>query len=164
MKNLLRGNFLMGFFDVGKKHAQHDGTEIYEIQIFALFLQIYEDRLVASVMHTSTTIFYSQITDIKFTKPTFTSNGSLRIRYPDCPVDQYNVNRFDFGKKEYEKMLEIKNYIQKRVEEINNQAKEERRFQNNGSSADEILKLKQLLDMGAITQEEFDEQKKKILG
>ena len=33
-----------------------------------------------------------------------------------------------------------------------------------GSSADEILKLKQLLDMGAITQEEFDEQKKKILG
>ena len=61
-------------------------------------------------------------------------------------------------------MLEIKNYIQKRVEEINNQAKEERRFQNNGSSADEILKLKQLLDMGEITQEEFDEQKKKLLG
>ena len=61
-------------------------------------------------------------------------------------------------------MIEIKNYIQKRIEEINNQVKEERRLQNNGSSADEILKLKQLLDMGAITQEEFDEQKKKILG
>ena len=61
-------------------------------------------------------------------------------------------------------MIEIKNYIQKRIEEINNQVKEERRLQNNGSSADEILKLKQLLDMGAITQEEFDEQKKKLLG
>lgn len=32
------------------------------------------------------------------------------------------------------------------------------------SGADEILKYKQLLDMGAITQEEFDAKKKQILG
>jgi len=32
------------------------------------------------------------------------------------------------------------------------------------SVADEILKLKQLLDSGAITQEEFDSQKKRLLG
>lgn len=32
------------------------------------------------------------------------------------------------------------------------------------SVADEILKLKKLLDMGAITQIEFDSQKKKLLG
>lgn len=32
------------------------------------------------------------------------------------------------------------------------------------SVADELLKFKQLLDMGAITQEEFDAQKKKLLG
>ena len=31
------------------------------------------------------------------------------------------------------------------------------------SVADEILKFKNLLDMGAITQEEFDEQKNKLL-
>lgn len=35
--------------------------------------------------------------------------------------------------------------------------------QNSCSIADEILKLKQLLDAGALTQEEFDEQKKHIL-
>ena len=32
------------------------------------------------------------------------------------------------------------------------------------SVADELLKFKQLLDMGAITQEEFDAQKKQLLG
>ena len=32
------------------------------------------------------------------------------------------------------------------------------------SGADEILKYKQLLDMGAITQEEFNAKKKQILG
>ncbi|MBU3090404.1 PH domain-containing protein [Clostridium gasigenes] len=34
----------------------------------------------------------------------------------------------------------------------------------NYSSADEILKFKELLDMGAITQEEFDVKKKQIIG
>ena len=32
------------------------------------------------------------------------------------------------------------------------------------SVADELLKFKQLLDMGAISQSEFDAQKKKLLG
>lgn len=35
---------------------------------------------------------------------------------------------------------------------------------NIASSADELLKFKQLLDMGAITQEEFDVKKKQLLG
>ncbi|MBR6458968.1 MAG: SHOCT domain-containing protein [Actinomycetaceae bacterium] len=32
------------------------------------------------------------------------------------------------------------------------------------SVADELLKLKQLLDAGALTQQEFDQQKAKLLG
>jgi predicted Zn-dependent peptidase len=32
------------------------------------------------------------------------------------------------------------------------------------SSADEILKYKNLLDMGVITQEEFEQKKKQLLG
>lgn len=35
---------------------------------------------------------------------------------------------------------------------------------NTGSNLDEIKKLKELLDMGAITQEEFDTKKKELLG
>ena len=32
------------------------------------------------------------------------------------------------------------------------------------SAADEILKFKELLDMGVLTQEEFDAKKKQLLG
>lgn len=34
----------------------------------------------------------------------------------------------------------------------------------NNSVADELMKFKQLLDAGAITQDEFEEQKKRLLG
>lgn len=36
--------------------------------------------------------------------------------------------------------------------------------QNTSSNADELLKFKQLLDMGAIAQDEFEQQKRKLLG
>ena len=35
---------------------------------------------------------------------------------------------------------------------------------NSGDSANEIMKFKCLLDLGAITQEEFDAKKKELLG
>ncbi|EGT4786849.1 SHOCT domain-containing protein [Clostridioides difficile] len=43
--------------------------------------------------------------------------------------------------------------IEKKREEIN----------NNNSNADEILKYKNLLDLGAITEEEFNTKKKELL-
>ena len=35
---------------------------------------------------------------------------------------------------------------------------------NNSSNADELKKYKELLDMGAISQEEYDQKKKELLG
>ena len=35
---------------------------------------------------------------------------------------------------------------------------------NNSSNADELKKYKELLDMGVISQEEFDAKKKELLG
>ncbi len=43
-------------------------------------------------------------------------------------------------------------------------AKDEETLGNGTSAADEILKFKQLLDLGAITQEEFDAKKQQLLG
>ena len=48
------------------------------------------------------------------------------------------------------------------VNETNTQAVQV--VQNQNSSADEILKYKNLLDMGAITQEEYDKKKSELLG
>ena len=60
-----------------------------------------------------------------------------------------------------EKGREIKNYIEKRILEISNA---KGTVIQQSSYADELLKLKQLLDIGAITQEEFDAKKKQLLG
>lgn len=63
------------------------------------------------------------------------------------------------NKKQYEKALEIKEYIEK----YNNKPKTQQVQEFNSSVADELKKLKELLDDGILTQEEFDEQKRKIL-
>ena len=90
-------------------------------------------------------------------------DGWLDIDYPGAPKRKKGETRFTFTKKHLNEMIEIKNFIQEKVAKAH---MPNINIQNSvtGSSADEILKLKQLLDMGAITQEEFDEQKKKILG
>ncbi|WP_054199467.1 DUF4429 domain-containing protein [Clostridium baratii] len=69
-------------------------------------------------------------------------------------------NTILFTKKEENIILEIKAYVEAFIDNKNSVA------QNNKqqfSAADEILKFKQLLDIGAITEEEFEAKKKSIL-
>ena len=76
----------------------------------------------------------------------------------------FNENSFTFDTSVIttEKMKEIVAYVEGRVQEIKHPkptATPPAQF----SVADELLKFKQLLDMGAITQEEFDKKKKELL-
>lgn len=57
--------------------------------------------------------------------------------------------------------LKIKKYIENCISEKKSSEKE---TANSISAADEILKFKQLLDIGAITEEEFEAKKKQLLG
>ena len=63
-------------------------------------------------------------------------------------------------KKLKEDMPPIYEYVQDRVRA----AKESKNNPANVSAADEILKFKQLLDSGIITQEEYESKKKQLLG
>ena len=54
-------------------------------------------------------------------------------------------------------------YHQKRVAIAQAQAEEEYQQAAEGSKIDQIRRFKELLDEGAITQEEFDQQKQRIL-
>ena len=57
---------------------------------------------------------------------------------------------------------EIRDYVEKRILEL---AKPQATvLMQQTSAADEIIKFKNLLDMGVITQEEFDAKKKQLLG
>lgn len=64
------------------------------------------------------------------------------------------------GEDNYRKALKIKEYIEKYSENQNTT----KIINNTNSNADEILKYKNLLDNGIITQEEFDIKKKQLLG
>lgn len=57
---------------------------------------------------------------------------------------------------------EIRDYVEKRILEL---AKPQTTVvMQQTSAADELIKFKNLLDMGVITQEEFDAKKKQLLG
>ncbi|MBR2077213.1 MAG: SHOCT domain-containing protein, partial [Exiguobacterium sp.] len=64
-----------------------------------------------------------------------------------------------FNKPEYDQALELRDY----VEELMNQPSSSQTAATTISIADELLKLKQLLDAGVLSQEEFDTQKTKLL-
>ena len=56
-----------------------------------------------------------------------------------------------------EKMEEVANFIRKKIDEIKTAGDKPTTVVNAISPAEELKKMKELLDMGIITQEEFDE-------
>ena len=60
-------------------------------------------------------------------------------------------------------MRDVAAYIRERISEAN-KAKNAPSVVQQISAADELKKFKELLDMGIISQEEFDAKKKQLLG
>ena len=77
----------------------------------------------------------------------------------------FGENSFTFDAKHpsNELMEQVAAYIRGRIEEIKAN-KDRPTVVNSVSAADEIRKLKELLDLGIISQEEFDAKKKQLLG
>ena len=135
-------------------------------------LEVYEDRLVCIGKNTfkvrargraytgTKEYFYTDLTSVKYVAPTLMLNGYLSVEFPGAK----NIDEtFWFDRKkeiiaEFEKAYE---YIKER---INYYKKQSNTVVNQLSPADELKKFKELLDMGIITQEEFDAKKKQLLG
>ena len=79
-------------------------------------------------------------------------------------IDTETMTDSSFYQIRYEDAQETLSALQLAVEQIENSVVAEPPTEHVASDADEILKFKQLLDMGAITQEEFDAKKKQLLG
>lgn len=84
------------------------------------------------------------------------NNSTERIFFYDCTDLDYEAQIFKICNK-------ISELISDAKENIKEQARKSSLIGENGSVADEILKFKQLLDMGIITQEEFEEKKRQLL-
>ena len=78
----------------------------------------------------------------------------------------FNENSFtwDTTKQSNETMEEVANYCKRRIDEIKANKKSSATTIVQTSPADELKKFKELLDMGIITQDEFDSKKKELLG
>jgi hypothetical protein len=118
-------------------------------------------------------IYYCDMTSIQFKEAGWTA-GYMEFTFPGSgdhtggPLGGVqNENRFTFGmptigaaRELNEEVLEAKKYIEKRISEIKGGAVHKTGI---GSTADELIKLKNLLDSGVINQAEFDSMKAKVI-
>lgn len=144
-------------------------------------LKLYEDRCVVCTKGSLKSLFsknrpasekvyfFQHVTDIRINNKT--SAGSITFEYQDPQNDPlYGTgNCFEFGAgfttpmygvvtsqmdHVYEDIVKYWKETPKAVSTAN---------ETSVSIADELLKFKQLLDLGAITQEEYDQQKDRLL-
>lgn len=144
-------------------------------------MKVYEDKVVINVKvglgslltgnltDGEKTIYYSDCIGVQFKKSGLaigyiqleTATGMMNNRQNNF----FNENSFtwDSAKLSNEKMEEVANYIKKKVDDCK-AGRNTAAVAPAPTPADELLKYKQLLDMDAITQEEFNAKKKEILG
>jgi len=115
------------------------------------------------------TIYYADCIGVQFKQSKF-AIGYLQLETASSNGNNkhsnfWNENSFTFDTSviSNERMIEVVNYIKLRIDTIKRQGNVSVTVDNNVSVADELLKLKQLLDMGVLSQEEFNEQKDKLL-
>ncbi|MBQ8651573.1 MAG: SHOCT domain-containing protein [Alphaproteobacteria bacterium] len=143
-------------------------------------MKVYEDKCVLTTKVTigsvltsnatdgEKTIYYSDVLGVQFKRANLTI-GYLQFETASSSMNNkssnfWNENSFTFEEGLNPEMEIVAEHIKKKVEETKRQKNAPVVVTNQVSSADELKKFKELLDMGVITQEEFDAKKKQLLG
>lgn len=115
------------------------------------------------------TIYFSDCIGVQF-KQSKLAIGYLQLETASSNGNHKNSNFFDENSFTFdpsvisnERMEEVADYVKSRIDAIKRGKSTSPITVNSFSVADELLKLKQLLDMGVLSQEEFDIQKNKLL-
>lgn len=108
----------------------------------------------------------TSISSVQVKKPTFFTKGFIQFTFPGSSENKKGLtsaitdeNSVIYTKTDEDKIQEIKKYIDAIIYNVS-----EPQQSMASSAADEIKKLKELLDQDILTQEEFDAKKKQILG
>ena len=156
-----------------------DKEIVYEIEgVRGRSIKIYKDKVIINVKtgigslitgnatDGEKTIYYRDVIGVQF-KKSGVAIGYLQLETASTSMNNRNNNffnensfTFDTTKVSNEKMEEVASYVKKQVETYKNMGAVQ---VNSFSAADEIKKYKELLDIGAITQEEYDTKKKELL-
>lgn len=156
---------------------------VYDLQgVRGRSMKVYEDRCVIKVQANigsfltgngsdgEKTIYYVDCIGVQFKEAGIQlgylqlETGSMMMNNKSSNFFNENSFTFDSSVQTNEFMNEVADFVKKKVSESKNKPAEAAPAPAPVSAADEILKFKQLLDMGAITQEEFDAKKKQLLG
>lgn len=114
------------------------------------------------------TVYYKDANGVQFKAASNVLFGYLQLETASGMMNNNasnytGENSFSFDFSDNEIMTEVSNYIKKRIDEIKSGAGAPAVVAQ-VSPADELKKFKELLDMGIITQDEFDAKKKQLLG
>lgn len=119
------------------------------------------------------TIMLNQITSVQFKKSTTFTTGFLQFIVPGTieakkskPLERVkdeNIVYFKDPWGNYANENKIAQSIKEYIENYNLRQNQPQQIIKKDSNLDEIRKLKELLDMGAISQEEFNKKKKDLL-
>lgn len=143
-------------------------------------IKVYEDRVVIIVNVTmgslltnnatdgAKTIYYSDVIGVQY-KECGATLGYLQLETASLQMNNkisnfFSENSYTFNADQNTKMAEVAKYVKDRVQYYKSGLHQPSQIVQQVSGADELIKYKQLLDMGAITQDEFNEKKKQILG
>lgn len=141
-------------------------------------LYVYEDRVVierkgarASFAHGlkgGKTIPVNSLTNIEFKPAGAITKGYIQFGVlgdvgskGGFAAASYDENTMFFKKKDSNIAEDIKSFLERKILEKGNGSTI---IQTAASAADELKKFKELLDMGVISQEEFDAKKNQLLG
>ena len=134
-----------------------------------------ENRIILHVQTGERVIKYNNYDIVKYIEPVGEEEyGFIKLQNSKYEHDSEKDVVFFFGhgtetKKEAGQLYE---FIRDKVDEINKVMVDSQKLENatpvqqanTSCIADELLKFKQLLDMGAINQQEYEEMKKRLLG
>lgn len=145
-------------------------------------LKVYEDRAVIMVRPSfksfmlgigsdgEKTIFYKDCIGIQHKTPGI-QIGYIQLETGSRVINNTNSQFFGENSFPYTKetcpddiIVEVVDYIKERIASCKNEKTVKMQSNAPSSAADEILKFKGLLDAGIITQEEFEQKKKQLLG
>jgi len=135
---------------------------LYELTKSNYPLRIYEDQPYLEFFgggSTATKVYYNTMQSVSFTEVyNFMTPGKIVISIPGT-----QTHPITFKSKEEDVARKIAEYIEQQIHKVKTQGSGGT-VVNQASNMDELLKLKQLLDAGIVTQAEFDAKKKQLLG
>ena len=157
-----------------------EAGEVFHIKSYSgSVLKVFNDRVVITQeglrgvitrgLSGEKTIYYSDISSVQFRKCGI-NPGFLEFTFPgsnDRPgganAGSENENRFEFSAmhigKMNKQMEKVNKFIQGKIREAHMKSP----TPAGGGGADELMKLKSLLDSGTLTKAEFETEKQKIL-